>query len=79
MAEYLTGLPGEEVRARAEGVAGHVAARLCELQEQRDFIATVQHDVEDPDTKIEILLRQRDIAKEISTLNTIGSILGIVE
>jgi hypothetical protein len=79
MAEYLTGLTDEEVRARAEGVAGHVAARLCELLEQGEFIATAQQDVEDPDLRMEIFLRQRDIAKEISTLSAVGGILGIVE
>ena len=49
MAEYLTGLTDEEVRTRAEGVAEHVAARLCELLEQGEFISTAQQDVEDPD------------------------------
>ncbi len=79
MAEYLIGLTDAEVRARAESVAGHVAERLCELLEQGEFIATAHHEIEDPDTRMEIFLRQRDIANEIGVLQIVGGHLGIVE
>jgi hypothetical protein len=79
MAEYLTGLTDEEVRTRAEAIAKHVVERLCALLEQGQFIATAQHEIEDPDIKMEIFLRQRDISHEIGILNAVGGVLGIVE
>ncbi len=79
MVEYLTGFTYEEVRTRAEGVALHVVERLRVLEDNGQFILDADQGIEDPGTRIELLLRKRDVEQELGVLRSIGSILGIIE